>query len=274
MIQSKFTLVTVALCAILQLQLNAQLYKGKVVSTNDKIAIAYVNIGIVGKDVGTVSNNNGEFSIELLDLYNNDSLRFSILGYKTKSFKVADFKKQFANNEITIPLETKLMELKTVVIKPQITKIIGNENKSKKMVGGFSSNDLGSELGTVMKIRKSPTVIENVSFNIAYNKYGNLLFRLNIYDMKDGKPNQSILKENIFVKTDIKNGTVTVDLTTYQLIVNDDFFVSLEWIENLGENGLYFPVGLLNSPSFSKKTSQGLWKKVPVGVAINAKVRY
>ncbi|OIP03137.1 MAG: hypothetical protein AUJ97_05160 [Bacteroidetes bacterium CG2_30_32_10] len=274
MIQRKFTLVTVALFAILQLQLNAQLYKGNVVSTNDKIAIAYVNIGIVGKDVGTVSNNNGEFSIELLDLYNNDSLRFSILGYKTKSFKVADFKKQFAHNAITIPLETKLMELKTVLIKPKKTKILGNKTETKMMICGFISDDLGSEVGTVMKIKGVPTIIDSTSFFIVENKYGKLKFRLNIYKMENGEPGQSILKDNIFIETAIKQGRVTVDLTPYYLVVNDDFLVSLEWIENLGEKGLYFPLGFLNNPSFSRKTSQSQWKKQAFGMGIYTYVRY
>lgn len=67
MIQNKFLVVVFAFCVLLQLQLKAQVFKGKVISANDNKTIAYVNIGIVGKDVGTVSNTNGEFSITLLE---------------------------------------------------------------------------------------------------------------------------------------------------------------------------------------------------------------
>ena len=38
--------------------------------------------------------------------------------------------------------------------------------------------------------------------------------------------------------------TITVDLTPYDIYVEDDFFVSIEWIEDLGVEGLWFFAGV------------------------------
>ena len=56
--------------------------------------------------------------------------------------------------------------------------------------------------------------------------------------------------------------TLTVDLKKYNLIVEDDFFVSLEWIKFLKGEGLYFCGGVYNADSYVRQTSQGNWEKI------------
>jgi len=69
-----------------------QTYKGKVLSGETKSGIGFVNIGIIGKNVGTVADKLGYFSIVLDDIYNNDSVRFSMIGYESKSYLVRYFR--------------------------------------------------------------------------------------------------------------------------------------------------------------------------------------
>src|SRR5690606_29644279 len=114
---------------------------------------------------------------------------------------------------------------------------IGNDTQSESFTIGFSSNLLGNEVGVRMKIKKA-TKINAFNTYIVKNEYGKVKFRLNIYDIKDGSPNRSILKENIFIETDIKSGPLSVDLSQYDIRCEDDIVVSLEWIEDLGEKGL------------------------------------
>ena len=52
--------------------------------------IEFVNIGIVGKNIGTVSNSNGEFSIDLDVELDHDSLLFSSHWLQTRLVKIAD----------------------------------------------------------------------------------------------------------------------------------------------------------------------------------------
>lgn len=254
-----------------------QSINGKIVDSNNNQALPYINIGIIGKGIGTVSDIDGKFTINLHDSLNSETLKFSCIGYKSQSFIVKEFKKKLNNNSIIISLEPNTFTLSQVVVKPKVlkTKVLGNKNNNKSAMAGFKSNDLGSEMGTIMKIKKTPTHIENVNFNIAKNEIENLKFRVNIYSMKNGQPDSTLLKEPIYVTTSITSGTLSVDMKKHNIWVDTDFLVSLEWIEDYGPNKLYFCVGLMDSNSLWRKTSQDKWQKAtPVGIGFNSTVTY
>lgn len=255
----------------------SQTINGKIVDANSNQALAYINIGIIGKGIGTVSDIDGKFTINLHDSLNSETLKFSCIGYKSQSFIVREFRKKLNNNSIIISLEPNTFTLSQIVIKPKLLKrkVLGNKNNNKGAMAGFKSNDLGSEMGTIMKIKKAPTHIENVNFNIAKNEIENLKFRVNIYSMKNGHPDSTLLKEPIYVTTSITSGTLSVDMKKYNIWVDNDFLVSLEWIEDYGPNKLYFCVGLMDSNSMWRKTSQDKWQKAtPVGIGFNSTVTY
>lgn len=54
---------------------------------------------------------------------------------------------------------------------------------------------------------------------------------------------------------------MTVDLRDYNIMVNGDFFISLEWIEELGEGGLHFKADYTGNPVITRAASQGKWNK-------------
>src|SRR6476646_7698139 len=76
------------------LNASAQTIKGKV-SDSDLHPLAYVNIGIVGKNIGTVSDEQGNFSFTLPEQCDEDHLRFSMIGFQSREFTVLNFKKDF-----------------------------------------------------------------------------------------------------------------------------------------------------------------------------------
>lgn len=253
-------------------------YKGIVVDSATLMSLSYVNIGIVGKNIGTVTDTRGNFQIELDSPYEEDTLRFSMVGYKSQSFRIEDFKREMSGNSM-IKLVKKITLLEEIVVtnKRFRERVLGNKTKSKSMAGGFTSNELGNEVGIVIKVHKSPTYIERFSASIVSNKYDSLKFRLNFYSLLDGLPHDHLIDENIIITSHIREGLLDVDLGEYNIVVNDDFFVSLEWIENLGEdkNGLLFSLGLLGSPIISRHTSQGIWEKIGgVGIGFNVTVKH
>ena len=188
-------------------------------------------------------------------------MKFSSIGYKPLTFKASNFKNINGNNPI-IQLEEEITELQEVVVSSRKLKekILGNKTTSKKISTGFTSNNLGNEIGIKIKIKKSPTYIEDFNF----------------YDLKNGLPNKNIVKENIIVVSQIKEGIINVDLRDYDIIVYEDFFVSLEWIQNLGnEFGLTFSAGFLGSPIIFRSTSQDYWqKKGAVSIGFNITTKY
>lgn len=238
--------------------------------------LPYVNIGIIGKNVGTVSRSDGWFSIILDDKYSDDSLRFSMMGYKNKTFKIGGIH-NLIKNPAQIAMEAELIKLKEVVILSKELKegVLGNKTESKAMQAGFSSNQLGNEVGIAIKIKKKPTYIENINVSIVHNKYDTLKFRINFYTLKDGMPYENILKQSIVVHTTLKKGKLTIDLRKYNIVVEENFFAALEWIEDLGENGLYFSASFTGSPIIARHTSQGTWEKVgPISLGISVGVKY
>jgi hypothetical protein len=254
----------------------AQIISGKLIDSNSN-PIAFANIGLVGKDVGTVSDENGSFKLELKSENAKDTLKFSIIGFKSLEFVVSDFNRDHFGNFQEIKLDKSITTLNEITVKPKtfVSKTLGNTANSGSIIGGFESNDLGSEVGTVMKIKRAPTFIETVNFNIGQNKYDSVTFRVNIYKMENGVPTENILKEPIYATANNEQKILSVDLKKYNLVVDGDFLVSLEWIKDLKGRGLYFCGGLFNADSFSRKTSQGKWKKVEtIGLGFNTVVTY
>lgn len=243
-------------------------------STNKPVP--YVNIGIVKKGIGTVTDENGKFTLELPETFLPDTLRISMIGYQTRNFLVGDLQKNFPAGNMNVSLSQVATELKEVVVKPRKIKyaLLGNDFHSKKVTAGFQSNKLGSEIGIIMRIKKAPSYVERVNFHIAQNKYDSAIWRVNIYLLEDGKPGENILKQPIYLKSFKSNEDLSVDLVPWSIEVNSDFVVALELIEDLGEQGLMFCAGIFGNSMFVRVASQGEWEKVPLGVGFTAMVTY
>jgi hypothetical protein len=254
----------------------AQTYSGSVTDASTNEPVPYVNIGIVKKGIGTVTDENGKFTLELAETYLHDTLRISMIGYQTRNFLVEDLQKNFPTGNVNISLSQVATELKGVVVKPNKIKyaVLGNDFHSTKIGAGFQSNKLGSEIGIIMRIKKAPSYVDRVNFHIAQNKYDSAIWRVNIYMLEDGKPGENMLKQPIYLKSFKSNEDLSVDLAPYLIEVNGDFVVALELIEDLGELGLSFCAGIFGNSMFVRVASQGEWQKVPLGVGFTATVSY
>jgi hypothetical protein len=121
--------------------------KGKCVDENGK-GIPYVNISVEGKTVGTVSNANGDFFIANSSLKENNTLIFSHLNFEKKKVEIP-----LKTNEIQ--LHTKAESLKEVVVSSEKIKfkekIVGTKSETDNLVTCFASNNLGTEIGKIIK---------------------------------------------------------------------------------------------------------------------------
>lgn len=256
------------------------LLTGTVLDSLTGSPLPYVNIGALNNEVGTVTDENGQFKIGLGNRSVNDSVRISMIGYKAQSFRITDLLKQKA--AITVRLEKDIQRLKEVVVafKKLKTKILGNKTTSKFLSTPFN-NQLGAEMGIRISIKKHPAFVDAFNFSIAYNRLSTKVwFRLNIYAMKDGKPSQNILSQNILIPVEAKQtGLVSVNLKPYHIVLSDDVMVSLEWVKNEKEpqkgEGIYLSAGLLSDGTYVRSSSQGEMKKYSVlGVGFNLSVGY
>ena len=243
-------------------QVDEKLCVGKLLCKVTNQAISYTNIGVVNQNHGTVSDQNGNFSLKIDSKFDESNIKFSSIGYISKTLKVADFKNIIKQNQ-TFYLEKSINELKEIVVKnkKQQTAILGNTLGSKTVSAGFVNNVLGNEIGIKIRINKKPTFIESFQVVVDYNKFANLKFRINIYNLKKGLPHENILIENIIVTSQIKKGLMTIDLSEYNLMATDDFFISIELIEQLGAGGLRFLADYNGTPIITRAASQGKWNK-------------
>ena len=168
---------------------------------------------------------------------------------------------------LIIELMKKSIVLKEVIVSPYEFEEKTLGSKGKFGVVSFESNKdtvLGGEVGTVMKVKKVPALIRDVNIVFKGSIYGDSIhFRLNIYSMNNELPGENILVEPIYIVPNIKSGILTVNLEKYNIYVENDFLVALEWLE-FGENKLYLGIGL-KGKSFMREASQGDWDRFPLG---------
>ncbi len=249
-------------------------------ATTDQI-LPYVNIGILNKEKGSVSNKNGIFELKFSEDNIKDTVRISMIGYKPKTYLVKNLLSQ--KDDIQIKLEEDISELEEVIIGAEGLKhkVIGNKTETKFINAGFSYDYLGAEMGIRINIKKSPTFVDTFNFSVSQNRLSaKVKFRLNIYNIEKGKPGKNILKDNIIIPVESKQtGVISVDLKKYNIILKDDVIVTLEWVETEGENikgeAIFFSLGVLTYGTYHKESSQGKMKKLKgMGVGYNFNVRY
>ena len=264
-------------CLITQFSFSQNNLVGQVLNAQTKEELPYVNIGLVDKNLGTVSDDSGFFELEVDALqYPNAILRFSMIGFENQDFKLKEF---IDKQVLTVTLKEKVTVLKEVIVSKKRTKfqtkILGNKTNSQLIYASFTTNKLGNEMGFVVRKRKNPMILKKFNLSLVENNYGLIRFRLNFYDIKEGFPKNTLLKENIIVETDISKGIVSKDLTPYEIVIDQDFFVSIEWIEDLGPGKLFFSGGFFGAPLIAREVSQGKWSKVgTASVGMNIEVRY
>lgn len=100
-------------------------FKGKVIDREEKDVLPYSNIFIYRRNIGTVSNNDGEFVLKIPESMKHDTVVVSCLGYRQYLQPISELTDQ----SYTIPLQptsVQLKEVKVTVIYPEeiISKIL------------------------------------------------------------------------------------------------------------------------------------------------------
>jgi len=261
------------LSLVLNSALAQKICKGILLDSTTNKPIEFANIGIVGKGFGTVTNENGEFNFTVPDSLEKEAIKVSMIGYKPKTLSYASI-----NSQPKIRLAQAVTNLNEIAISVKKTKvkIVGNETKTTHVTAGFIKNTLGSELAIKLNIKNPKTQLRKFYLNIARNSIEKPIFRFNVYNKDEkGKPKENILTQNVIIELKEKTGLIELDLTPYNLYVDDDVFISIEWIKDLGDvKGLYFSAKLTGNKTYFRQASQDEWHSNPVGVGLHAEIAY
>lgn len=248
----------------------SQVFQGSTLNHSDKKPISYVNIGVFGKNIGTVSEENGKFKLSLSGTSHSDTVKISCIGFKSKLLLVNSIIDKNINE---VFLEENKIELPPLTVNPRNYKLkkLGVDTRTKSIQVGFGENLLGKEIGVLIKNKKT-AILESIFMNFAECTYDSIFFRINVYEYKSKNEIDNTLNKPIYLSLSKKEAInrVEIDVKKYNILVSGDFLVSIEHIKDLGVGKLLFS-SKFGSRSFGRSTSQSEWGSAPIRVSIGVK---
>lgn len=201
--------------------------KGVVVDGN-KVVLPLTNIVSLGRNVGTITNDQGQFSLE--NIANEDSIKISNIAYYSKVIAV----KELREND-TIVLTENIRQLEDVIIQNL------SKYKTETELGfyNYSSNGEfklipGNQMALFIENKQGKEAwIKGVTFKVKEVGKCKNSMRIRLLRMDSTKfmPSADILDENVIIKSsDLKKANY-IDLTTYKIVLpKEGVFVVIEWL--------------------------------------------
>ncbi|UII79629.1 carboxypeptidase-like regulatory domain-containing protein [Flagellimonas sp. CMM7] len=255
-------------------QLSGQItVEGSIIELSTGKPVDFANIGVVDRAKGTVSDFDGTFKFELdeNEINQKDILQISRIGYKTLKFSTQAFIEMLKTDQ-AIGLEPVPYELEGVTVKSSDAdkRKVGYQSRSKRLFGFWNDSlALGGEHASKILMRKGPLKLEDVSFNIIANISDSLLVRVNVYEFENGLPGKNISNGNILYTIRQRQGTIAIDLSPYNIVVDSHFVISLELLKIYGGRvGIGISAFDDGSRSYTRLLSQDRWKRMRKGFTI------
>ncbi|WAC41513.1 carboxypeptidase-like regulatory domain-containing protein [Pedobacter sp. SL55] len=221
------TLFLLPLCVFAQIKI-----EGKVVDAVTKQPIPYVNIESFKYKMGTQSNQDGLFILELPQGKSSDTIKISCVGYHDKY--LTDIQ---SSNELLVELKTSIIALEEVIIRKgkSILKEVGVLEKTGRNLAYFNQmlKKGGFQHAVLMKGLEGKTAkLKQVHFFIGKEAY-KAPFRVRIYENLSGQPGKDLLSKSLELFAYQKNNWNAFDVSQYHLEVPEKgIWVAIEWIAN------------------------------------------
>lgn len=244
------------------------------------LPITFANIGFNGKAIGTVSGDDGKFTLvyDESKIKDTDILTISRLGYETLSFTAEVFyNKLVKTNKIYLQPISETLDEVVVEQVSRTKKILGYTSFHGHYLMAYWKDEkaLGAEIGTYIKVRKKNTKLNKLSFQVIDNTADSLLVRVNVYDVKKGNPVKNVLTSNIYHTISKKKGVEEIDLSPYNIVVDKSCIISLELIKVYGDAIEFAIVAGGKGKSYLRYISHDVWRELPqTGVAFKIEASY
>ena len=198
-----------------------------------------VDISEFKSNIGTLSNQDGSFAIQLGHKFKDDTLLISALGFGKRAVPIRCLLKETA----TIYLWEKVALLDEVLVreKKDANKIfeLGNYDFKGGIIttdttyAGRSNSLLIENKGPqYQKGLQYPVYIAKASLRIFKNNLKSFKFRLRIneVDSLNGSPGRDLLQRSIISESTMRSGWLDFDLSPSNLVVSKPFFITFEQI--------------------------------------------
>lgn len=253
--------------------LNAQgILFGSICDQASKQILPYATIRIADRGIGTISNDEGKFSLEIPSGAQSDSLTVNYMGYYQKVIKISILEK-----DDTICLTKKIIHLKPVIVKA------GTEEIQGKKKEGFVTLVLrrknrkeslsGAEFGMLLR-NKNRIKINKIRFYLAQNGYDTLKIRVNVYRTNHTRIQDRLnITHNYLTITNGKTGWFTFNVNNNYVVINGDYIVTLELVKVIPKTGALALKGTLTPLDRRGYVREhGKWKKSFVDMSLYTEV--
>lgn len=230
-----FGFIYLAICSYA----SGQTVKVKILDGNNGEAIPYATLQIEGKNVRTIASREGEFTLTVDGYNRSDQIKFSSLGYETKTTDIQQLISASLNVVKLKPVSFEMDTVSIVIGKQRFEKLGYIKAGSRRTGWGDFESSKGRIRGVLIENPKESTKIKSFNFRVNDNDWDSVAFRVNFLTVKDQKPGNSILNEDIIICTDKKSKWVRLDLDKYNLSMDKELIAVLEWVDAWGTFGEY-----------------------------------
>lgn len=246
---------------------------GQIIDSETKKPIEFVNIGILNKNLGTVSDLQGKFNINASKENIKDSITISHINYHSVKIPIIKSKNQII---ILKPRTNELSEIILTNRKKSLRKIGVRIYNPLLWLGGISKNNDIIENAQRINI---PSKTVRVKFVNIYLRKGfesdSTFVRINFYKNSNDEPGDKIIFQNIIQKKKIETGWLQIDLTPDFIYLEEDFFIGVEFMPNFEKSqDVYIGAIITKGKGFSRRSSQGKWNKLQGASTINVDIEY
>ncbi len=207
--------------------------RGNVINQSTRQPVSFANIGLIERNVGTLSDQDGSFELTIPHLLRNEAVIFSSIGYDRQSINLSSFR----SGNLIVSLKPNSVLLEAITIK-------ATRSHKVKRLGWMGGKDGvlpldtiqgGGAVALLVESPQSPAYIDKLQVRLMYNSKDTLSFRLHVYafDSVLQIPGQELLSREVILKESKRFGWLRFDLASSGIVVKEKkFFIGFEWIDD------------------------------------------
>ncbi len=246
---------------------------GNVVDSENGRPLAYVNIGIKWKNIGTVTGRDGAFRLDIPEGYADDTLTFSLVGYEERRLPLAELENGVQQHIQLVPKNVLLDEVTVSAHRPLERRFgIKRRNLLIHFSDGMFNSDDSFEIGQLIRLGETQVKITALSLYVLATRPDSATFRINFYRYRDGRPDERAVEKSIVQRHAIEKGWLTFDLSEAGIRLSGDIVATLEFLPEPAESipPISYEVKLGGrSKSFYRRSSLGAWNTPPHHYCLN-----
>ena len=192
--------------------------------------IPFASVGIVEKNYGSVTFEDGSFSLILNPKYEHDSLIVSAIGYAQLKLAYKDF---IQEKPETITLNEKIEYLNEITVIPEKLKFSKKGVLKSSSPNNYAINSPleGASVAMLIEDISEAVLIEEIAVTVGKRNVDSIQIRCRVYevDSKTGLPGRDLLKGNL-IQTITEKQQRLVFTPSSDLWVNKPVYVAFEWV--------------------------------------------